>query len=82
MITHFSAAVNKCINGSCQIYSGFRVPKILAISSFLTELFNKIKNERRFLNISTTELNNELVNKFDLGLKLERVTSDGECEQK
>jgi len=25
----------------CQIYSEFRIPKIIKISSFLTELFNK-----------------------------------------
>jgi len=35
--------VGKCTSYWCQISSGFNAPKIIKISQFLTELFEKIK---------------------------------------
>jgi len=40
---HVTGEVDKSVRCSCQIFSGFNVPKIIKIGQFLTELFKKIK---------------------------------------
>jgi len=36
---HLAGEVGKFVRYSCQIFSGFKVPKIIKIGQFLTELF-------------------------------------------
>jgi len=38
---HLIGEVNECVRFSCQISSGFNIPKIIKIGQFLTELFKK-----------------------------------------
>jgi len=40
---HLTGEVDKSVTYSCQILSGFNVPKIIKIGQFLTELFKKLK---------------------------------------
>ena len=40
---HLIGAVKKCVRFLCQIFSGFKIPKIIKIGQFLTELFRKLK---------------------------------------
>ena len=39
---HLAGEVDKSVRFSCQIFSGFNVPKIIKIGYFLTELFKKL----------------------------------------
>ena len=43
---HLIGAVNKCVRFLCQIFSGFKIPKIIKTGQFLTELFRKLKGGR------------------------------------
>jgi len=38
---YLTGEVDKSVRCSCQIFSGFKAPKIIKIGQFLTELFKK-----------------------------------------
>jgi len=46
---HPTGEVDKSVSCSCQLFSGFNVPKLIKIGQFLTELFKKIKRWTFFL---------------------------------
>jgi len=46
---HLTGEVDKSVRCSCQILSGFNIPKIIKIGQFLTQLFKKIKRWAFFM---------------------------------